>query len=80
MSGDAPAACLPMRFDDEAVGVIAVYALLPQKRRFVAVDFELFKMLGAHAALWRDLSARIAASRGAKRAPCPTSRCLRAVV
>ena len=32
------------------VGVIVVYELLPQKERFVAVDFELFKMLAAHAA------------------------------
>ena len=47
---DAPAACLPMRIEDRAVGVIVVYELLQQKERFVAVDFELFKMLGAHAA------------------------------
>ncbi|MGO8999642.1 MAG: GAF domain-containing protein [Polyangiaceae bacterium] len=47
---DSPAACLPMRIEERAVGVIAVYELLPQKERFVAVDFELFKMLAAHAA------------------------------
>jgi GAF domain-containing protein len=47
---DAPAACLPMRIEERPVGVIAVYELLPQKERFVAVDFELFKMLAAHAA------------------------------
>ena len=46
----SPAACLPMRIDDRAVGVIAIHALLPQKAAFVAVDFELFKMLGLHAA------------------------------
>jgi hypothetical protein len=45
-----PAACLPMSIDDRAIGVIAIYALLPQKAAFVAVDFELFKMLGRHAA------------------------------
>ena len=45
-----PAACLPMRVDDRAIGVIAVYSLFPQKDGFVAVDFELFKMLGLHAA------------------------------
>ena len=45
-----PAACLPMRIDDRALGVIVIYALLPQKTGFVAVDFELFKMLGLHAA------------------------------
>ncbi len=47
---DAPAACLPMRIDERTIGVIAVYELLPQKERFVQVDFELFKMLAAHAA------------------------------
>jgi GAF domain-containing protein len=47
---DAPAACLPMRIEDRAVGVIAIFEVLPQKDRFMAVDFELFKMLAAHAA------------------------------
>ena len=50
-SDDAPVACLPMRIDDQiVVGVIVIYSLLEQKEHFVAVDFELFKMLGAHAA------------------------------
>ena len=44
-----PVACVPMRFDDQVVGVIVVYALLEQKRGFVDVDHELFKLLGAHA-------------------------------
>lgn len=48
---DAPAACIPMRVDDDIAGVIVVYALLPQKRAFVPVDHELFKLLGAHAAV-----------------------------
>jgi GAF domain-containing protein len=47
---DAPAACVPMRIEDRAVGVIVIYEVLPQKERFVSVDFELFKMLAAHAA------------------------------
>jgi len=45
-----PAACIPLHIDERAVGVIAVYALLEQKQRFVTVDRELFKLLGAHAA------------------------------
>lgn len=45
-----PAACIPLHVDDRNVGVIVVYALLEQKRRFVTVDRELFKLLGAHAA------------------------------
>jgi hypothetical protein len=49
-ANDAPVACLPMRIDDQVVGVIVIYSLLEQKEHFVAVDYELFKMLGAHAA------------------------------
>lgn len=45
-----PAACIPLHIDDRNVGVIVVYALLEQKPRFVTVDRELFKLLGAHAA------------------------------
>ena len=48
---DSPvAACVPMRFDDRVVGVIVVYTLLEQKPGLFPVDYELFKMLGAHAA------------------------------
>jgi hypothetical protein len=45
-----PAACIPLHIDERNVGVIVVYTLLEQKRRFVTVDRELFKLLGAHAA------------------------------
>jgi hypothetical protein len=44
-----PAACLPIRVDDRTIGVIVIHTILAQKDRFVAVDFELFKMLGVHA-------------------------------
>ena len=47
---EAPLACIPMRVEERVVGVIAVFRLLPQKTRFESVDFELFKLLGAHAA------------------------------
>jgi hypothetical protein len=43
-------ACLPMRIDDRAVGVIVIFSLFPQKAELVAADYELFKMLGLHAA------------------------------
>lgn len=46
----SPAAVVPMRFDDQIVGVIVAFTVFPQKQHFVAVDFELFKMLSAHAA------------------------------
>ena len=45
-----PAACVPMRIEDDIVGVIVVFELLAQKKEFVPVDFELFKLLAAHAA------------------------------
>lgn len=45
-----PPAVVPLAVDDRVVGVIAVFSTLPQKSRFVAVDFELFRLLGQHAA------------------------------
>ncbi len=45
-----PAAAVPMRIDDVVVGVFVVFSLLAQKDGFAPVDYELFKMLGAHAA------------------------------
>jgi hypothetical protein len=47
---DAPAACIPLRIQDRTAGVIVVFATFEQKPTFVDVDFELFKLLGAHAA------------------------------
>jgi hypothetical protein len=45
-----PVACVPLRVDGRAIGVIVVYDVLPHKERFLPVDYELFKLLGAHAA------------------------------
>jgi GAF domain-containing protein len=47
---DSPAAVVPLSVEDRVVGVIAIFSTLPQKTRFDAVDFELFKLLGQHAA------------------------------
>jgi hypothetical protein len=44
-----PAACIPLRIEDRAVGAIVVFGLFAQKAQFVTVDRELFKLLGAHA-------------------------------
>jgi hypothetical protein len=44
-----PTACVPLQLEDRIVGVIVVYTLLEHKKRFVTVDRELFKLLGAHA-------------------------------
>lgn len=45
-----PAAILPLSVDDRIVGIIAIFSTLSQKERFDTVDFELFKLLGQHAA------------------------------
>jgi hypothetical protein len=47
---DRPAAVIPLAVDDRVVGVIAIFSTLSQKNRFDAVDFELFRLLGQHAA------------------------------
>jgi hypothetical protein len=44
-----PAACIPLQLEDRVVGAVAIYTLLEQKKRFVTVDRELFKLVGAHA-------------------------------
>jgi hypothetical protein len=43
-------ACLPMKIDEKKLGLIAIFALFPQKEQLVSADYELFKMLGLHAA------------------------------
>jgi hypothetical protein len=47
---ETPAACIPLAVDEKVVGVIAIFSTLTQKTRFDTVDFELFKLLGQHAA------------------------------
>ncbi|MGA7124034.1 MAG: GAF domain-containing protein [Polyangiaceae bacterium] len=61
-----PAACIPLQIEERVVGAIVVYALLGHKTRFVAVDRELFKLLGAHAGavlvaanLWASQNGRL---------------------
>jgi GAF domain-containing protein len=49
-SPDSPAAVIPLVVDEKVVGVIAIFSTLSQKTRFDTVDFELFKLLGQHAA------------------------------
>ena len=44
-----PIACIPLKFEESTIGVIAVYTLLTQKAAFQAIDHELFEMLCAQA-------------------------------
>ncbi len=45
-----PPAVVPLVVDEKAVGAVAIFATLAQKVRFTTTDFELFKLLGQHAA------------------------------
>ena len=45
-----PIACVPLKIAGRTIGVIAIYRLLDQKERFSPLDFELFTLLGGHAA------------------------------
>lgn len=62
---EEPAATIPMLLNGKAIGVIAVFATFEQKREFIDVDFELFKLLGAHAAS-ALVAGRLFAEHGAK--------------
>ena len=46
----APKAVIPLRVGERALGVIVIYEFLPQKHGLRSVDFELFELLGGHAA------------------------------
>lgn len=62
---EAPAATIPMLLHGRSIGVIAVFATFEQKPGFVDVDFELFKLLGAHAAS-ALVASRLFAEHGAR--------------
>jgi GAF domain-containing protein len=68
-SDRSPAAVLPLHFDDRVVGVIAIYTVFPQKYEFGSVDYELFKMLGAHAA--SALTGALLYAAGGAKLPAP---------
>ncbi len=46
-----PVALVPMTVEGQVIGVLAIFTTLPQKPRFLHVDFELFKFFGAHAGI-----------------------------
>ncbi len=47
---DAVTHCIPLRIGSRLVGAIAIGQLREQKKAFTAIDFELFSVLGTHAA------------------------------
>jgi hypothetical protein len=62
---DRPLALVPMKTEEKVIGVLAVFATLEQKPRFLPVDFELFKLFGAHAG-GALIAARLFAEAGQK--------------
>lgn len=50
LSLEDPVALVPLHIEGRVHGVIAIFGTLPQKTEFVAIDRELFKLLGAQAA------------------------------
>lgn len=46
----SPVAGIPLKIKERVIGLIAIYAFLPQKKRLAHVDHELFTLLAGHAA------------------------------
>lgn len=68
--GDASlTACIPLKIADRVIGVLAVFKLLPHKRRLDAIDIDLFDVLAAHAASALLFTRLYAASDGMVGAP-----------
>jgi len=61
---EAPAAAIPLRIDERVVGVLAVFQTFEQKRRFMSVDLEFFKLLGGQAAAALAAAGLLAAADG----------------
>jgi hypothetical protein len=47
---ERPLVCIPLRVEQQPLGAIAIFGLLPQKQGFTALDHELFEVLAGHAA------------------------------
>lgn len=46
----APIVAIPLKHDQQLIGVLAVYRLFIQKEQLVSIDYQLFSMLAEHAA------------------------------
>lgn len=62
-AADEPVIAIPLRFGDRVVGAIAVWEFLSQKTELAEVDYEIFRLLGAHAASALE-AARLVAEAG----------------
>jgi nitrate/nitrite-specific signal transduction histidine kinase len=68
-----PIATIPLKTDDRLIGVIGIYQLLPQKSGFYDVDFDLFELLGQHAAKAMHVARLCAAAEDRRTAPTCTA-------
>jgi nitrate/nitrite-specific signal transduction histidine kinase len=57
---DEPAICVPLKIQSRVVGAVAIWEFLQQKTELADVDFEIFHLLGVHAASALE-AARLAA-------------------
>jgi transcriptional regulator with GAF, ATPase, and Fis domain len=46
----SPMVCVPLKIKEHVIGVLSIYKLLLQKKKFAQVDYELFTLLAGHAA------------------------------
>jgi GAF domain-containing protein len=46
----APLAAIPLKIKEHVIGVICIYQLMQQKKKFQTIDYELFTLLASHAA------------------------------
>jgi len=58
-------ACIPLKVNENVIGVIAIFRMLPQKPALAELDRELFSLLGSHAAIALYCSGLHARMRGA---------------
>jgi nitrate/nitrite-specific signal transduction histidine kinase len=48
--GDEPVACVPLKIQEQVIGMVVIYQLLRQKDRLLPVDFEILTLMADHAA------------------------------
>lgn len=56
-------ACFPLKVGDDVLGAVAIHKLLVQKPSFRAIDFEMFELIGSHAATALDGATMYSASK-----------------
>jgi GAF domain-containing protein len=57
-------ACVPVRYCDRVIAVIAMFGLDPSKKRFTPLDVELFDLLSRHAGVALNTAAVLERNRG----------------